>query len=670
MLRNLILMGALTGMCIPTDGDLRAQTPAPTPSQEGEETYVGESAERYVQVKHMEGQGIVRKGELEEVLERGVPLTEGDVVESRGRGVLQLADGTRIAFGDGARFTLAALFMERNDERHVLLRLDRGTLRVQVGSQSETNYRIDTPSGRATFRDRGSVSLEVEGDRSVRMKVYSGRVRFTTERDRATLSAGERLTIYSDQDNLDRVLTFNTYDKDGFESWAAPLLTVRRGESYGQLPREIRYYADDLDEHGEWVQVDEIGTRCWRPLRVSVDWRPYWRGRWGAYNCGMTWISDDPWGYATYHFGRWDWSGRWGWYWIPGRHYSPAWVAWRMVDSFFGWAPLGYWNHPVRWGYGAWSHHHCWNVVDIGHLHRRSLHGVIYSESRVIDHFSRGARVDLANTVHRGVGREWIQTPLLVKPSEWRDPNNIVRTAMNRDLQRTRLAEREREVPGRRILERTPVTPADRVTTLDGVRRVPFDRAAPTPGPRVPISRDRGADTVDGGGVRRTDSILPPDGGRRDEGRGADRVRPRPDEGRRDEVRPTDPRREDRTQEPRREDRRIDLPRDEARPRPEPRRDDMRPIPRIEPRRDDFRREEPRREESRPIPPRVESRREEPRREESRPAPRVESRREESRPAPPPPRAESRPAPPPPPPPPPRTETRREESRPVRRLEP
>lgn len=22
----------------------------------------------------------------------------------------------------------------------------------------------------------------------------------------------------------------------------------------------------------------------------------------------MTWVSDDPWGYVTFHFGRWGWS--------------------------------------------------------------------------------------------------------------------------------------------------------------------------------------------------------------------------------------------------------------------------------------------------------------------------------------------------------------------------
>ena len=80
---------------------------------------------------------------------------------------------------------------------------------------------------------------------------------------------------------------------------------------------------------------------------------------------GMTWISDDPWGYVTFHHGRWGWSSRWGWYWIPGVFYSPAWVAWNWSGGYCGWAPLGYWNAPCHWGYGAWGGGYCWKAASI-----------------------------------------------------------------------------------------------------------------------------------------------------------------------------------------------------------------------------------------------------------------------------------------------------------------
>ena len=64
---------------------------------------VGESPERYAQVKVVEGNITIRKGDGDEALTRGLPVAEGDVVESHGRGVLQLADGTAVAFGADTR---------------------------------------------------------------------------------------------------------------------------------------------------------------------------------------------------------------------------------------------------------------------------------------------------------------------------------------------------------------------------------------------------------------------------------------------------------------------------------------------------------------------------------------------------------------------------------------
>ena len=279
---------------------LRAQAP-------DEDSYLGESPERYAQVKVLEGDVRIHKGEGEEALSRGIPVAEGDVVESRGRGVLQLGDGSRIAFGSSTRFQVAALFTDQKGARQVLLRLDYGRLRVMVGSQSEARIRIDTPSGTATLADKSSASCEVEQDRTVRVRVHSGRATFANDADHSTLSAGERLTVYSRQDRLDRVRSFNTYDADAFDGWCDDHLAIRRGASWDKVPQEIRYYADDLDKNGEWIYVDETSSWCWRPTGVSVEWRPYWNGHWGAYAGGMTWVSDDPWGYVTHHHGRWGW---------------------------------------------------------------------------------------------------------------------------------------------------------------------------------------------------------------------------------------------------------------------------------------------------------------------------------------------------------------------------
>lgn len=467
---------------------LFAQEAAAAREDEDDDAYVGEGPERYAQVRILEGEASIFKGELQEELTRGTPIAEGDVVESRGRGVLQLADGTRLAFGPGTRFQVAALFTDRKGDRQILLRLDHGRLRVAVGSYSEAVVRIDTPAGTATFGERAVANLEVERDQSIRLRVATGRVRFSNERDKTTVQAGERLTAYGPQDSLDRVHGVSSYESDAFDSWAERAMGVRRTQSWDYVPSEIRYYTDDLDENGEWVEVEDAGW-CWRPRVTASDWRPYWRGRWGAYAGGMTWVSDEPWGYVTHHYGRWGWSGRWGWYWIPGRYYSPAWVAWHHQDSYFGWAPLGYYNHPVSWGFGAWGGGLCWNIININLFHQRNIHHHVHHDPRVIRAFT-------GNTTwspgRRDIRRPWRQGPLMVAHGELRDPARIIR-ALDPGVGRTRLREYSRtaqQATGRQVIlrERPRTGPAD--PGRPGLERPPFEVREPRRPNERPILRD------------------------------------------------------------------------------------------------------------------------------------------------------------------------------------
>jgi hypothetical protein len=78
----------------------------------------------------------------------------------------------------------------------------------------------------------------------------------------------------------------------------------------------------------------------WRPCGVEQGWRPYYHGSWTWTEDGWFWVTDEPWGWATYHYGRWLFDGAYGWVWVPGRAWAPAWVAWRWDRSAVGWAPL------------------------------------------------------------------------------------------------------------------------------------------------------------------------------------------------------------------------------------------------------------------------------------------------------------------------------------------
>ncbi len=643
----------------------RAQSPAPAYA-DPDEDYAGESPDRYAQVKVLDGDVRIRKtGEAEETLNRGIPVTEGDVVESRGRGVLQLGDGSRIAFGSNTRFQVAALFTGRDGARQVLLRLDYGRLRVSAAGGGDARFRIDTPTGTASLAERASATVEVDRDRVTRFKLHSGRGTFSNERDRASLTAGERLTIYSAQDSLDRIRSFNTYEMDGFDQWCDDVLVARRSRSGDYVPREIRAYSDDLDEYGEWVDVDDVGY-CWRP-RVSVEWRPYWRGRWGAYAGGLTWVSDDPWGYVTFHHGRWGWSSRWGWYWIPGVFYSPAWVAWNWSGGYCGWAPLGYWNHPVNWGYGAWGGGYCWNVVQVSHINTVNIHNRVVVDRTVISGFNRGTGT--TTWTPGGAGRAavpaWRTSPVIATPAEFRNPAQFTR-ALDRQVQTQRLSDygRQLQASGHVLQTRTHVsrpvgggegTPGAGPGAADRQGRPFEDRSLRTPGPRNRDMVDRPSTGNEGG--TRTDRGLGRDsGGRGGEDRRIEH-RDRPVDGGRETPRPVDrgtartP--SDRTPSNREHIGREDAPRVDRTETPRERRfEDRRPDPpRERPReeRQEWRQERQERREDRREERRIERA---PVERPSSPPPRVE------RPSPPPPSRSERPSSPPPSPPPARSESR------------
>ncbi len=96
-----------------------------------------------------------------------------------------------------------------------------------------------------------------------------------------------------------------------------------------------------LDPYGDWIETGSYGYVFQpRPAARSRDWRPYTNGHWVYTDAGWTWISDEPFGWATYHYGRWTRLRDVGWVWVPGNDWAPAWVSWRRGNDFVGWAPL------------------------------------------------------------------------------------------------------------------------------------------------------------------------------------------------------------------------------------------------------------------------------------------------------------------------------------------
>lgn len=131
-------------------------------------------------------------------------------------------------------------------------------------------------------------------------------------------------------------------------------------------------FYDSLALYGSWFETSDYGY-VWQPAVVrDSNWRPYSRGRWVCSDRGWTWISEEPFGWATYHYGRWSLLRGRGWVWVPGAEWAPSWVSWRENGSHIGWAPLppetmAYRGHnwdssvDVQFGIGAL----CYNFVEM-----------------------------------------------------------------------------------------------------------------------------------------------------------------------------------------------------------------------------------------------------------------------------------------------------------------
>lgn len=235
---------------------------------------------------------------------------------------------------------------------------------------------------------------------------------------------------------------------------------VRRGSRISAgIDVSLRDY-DYLSDYGEWINLPRYGI-VWRPYVVE-DWGPFYHGHWSWTYDGWAWISYEPFGWLVYHYGYWYHRPHIGWFWVPGRVWSPARVQWYTWGGYCGWAPMpppnAYWPDP-------WDRYdvNIWIVVNLNHFadehvgHHRidpPFGGGYYGDDR-------GGR-DERGGPYESRGRDIVQRGGVVK-----QPPSI------RDVER---------VTNRRI----PMVKAnkERVTMLPSEPRAPM-RTSKTPGGTV-----------------------------------------------------------------------------------------------------------------------------------------------------------------------------------------
>jgi hypothetical protein len=182
---------------------------------------------------------------------------------------------------------------------------------------------------------------KAEVERQVQDRLAAERVETEKQRlaqDKAALEAREKAIA-----DREAAATATITPAEEPAETAPPTVVTEQSEPRTEKRSTAAYgmFYQKLDQYGEWRETNDYGY-VWQPREAeeSRDWRPYTEGRWVYSDAGWTWVSEEPFGWATYHYGRWLRLRKVGWVWVPGDEWAPAWVSWRTNKDYVGWAPL------------------------------------------------------------------------------------------------------------------------------------------------------------------------------------------------------------------------------------------------------------------------------------------------------------------------------------------
>lgn len=297
-------------------------------------------------VSYDDGGTVVRSGDdgREVDVHRNLPIYPGDevITARRGRAEVRLSDGNIIGIDrtTAVRFR-SILDSYEGDADETVVELRYGKVALHRTDIGRDHVRLDTSNASYVAEREAIYSVETDQNGRDRVTVFEGNVEVRTPSRATRLRSGETASV-DDQGAYD-LIGDQRNSADDFERWF--LRRAERFDGYNSryVDRRLGYWADDLDDHGRWVFVTGVGW-SWRPY-VAVGWRPYYNGYWHYSRLGcLTWVSYDPWGWGTYHYGRWAYDPGYGWVWVPGYGYSPAWVYWTYGPGYVGWAPSGWWD--------------------------------------------------------------------------------------------------------------------------------------------------------------------------------------------------------------------------------------------------------------------------------------------------------------------------------------
>jgi len=478
------------------------------------------------------------------------PLTNSDNIWADKDSRAELSVGTGVIRIDSE----SSLTLTNVGENIVQLQLHQGAMNLHVRRlyDGET-YEVDTPNQAFTVLKPGDYRFDVDpnADTTV-ITVWNGLGESTGDGPAVRVRADEQARFSKGTSLTDEI--HRAPAQDGFDEWAS----ARDGRF--DHSASARYVSpdvvgsEDLDEYGTWRDVPEYGN-IWVPSRVDAGWAPYRQGNWIWVDpWGWTWVEDEPWGYAPFHYGRWVYYDNF-WGWSPGPiydrpYYSPALVAWFGDGGWgasvgfglgggYGWCPLGFGEPFIPW-YGVSRGYfrnvnitntritNITNVYNNRYVNRgvRGGEPIHYANMRSPNGFTAVSRDTLINS--RSVARNNVR----VSPNEL----NRISTVRNPDARPTRStmmgpnANRSAAVPPQRAFARPVVNhvapPAEsRGTFRNGSSAAAMGRNESPAAAAAGRNMQRPADSIANRGP-----VMPPNSNARTPDRGATYPRsvPRP----------------------------------------------------------------------------------------------------------------------------------------------
>jgi FecR protein len=363
------------------------------------------------------------------------PLTNSDNIwaDKNSRAEINAGSGL-IRIDSESSLTLTSV-----TDRGVQLQLHQGAMYLHVRDLDGQTYEVDTPNQAFAVQKPGDYRFDVNPDAdSTVVTVWQGQGQSTGNGPAVLVHENEQAR-FSDGTSLKNEM-HAAPPPDAFDQWAQS-----RDERFDHS-QSARYVSpnvvgsDDLDEYGSWRDSPDYG-HVWVPSGVSSDWAPYRDGHWiWVAPWGWTWVDDEPWGYAPFHYGRWVYGGGY-WGWAPGPYYArpyyaPALVAWFGggrgwgvgvgFGGGYGWCPLGFGEPFIPW-YGVSrgyfnrvniTNTHITNITNVynnNYINRGGLHGgepMHYANLNVRNGFTAVNRDTLVNS------RNVAQNNIRVSPNE------------------------------------------------------------------------------------------------------------------------------------------------------------------------------------------------------------------------------------------------------------